>query len=312
MDRTQLCGSCNVGSIPTRGTLEASISDFKIIMSKYLITGGEGFIGSRIVQKTSGVSYDIKSGFDILNIETLEKAAIGIDGIFHCAAKISVPESISKPNEYYKINVEGTRSVTKIAEDTKSKIVFSSSAAVYGDTTSAVNEKSLVNPKSPYAQNKIDGENILKNSPVPHIALRYFNIYGPGQSPQYAGVITSFITNAINGTDLVIFGDGNQVRDFIFVDDIARANVKAMEYDNTFFEVFNIGSGIETSINKLAETILQLTNSNSKIVYKPYRPGDIIYSLADVSKAERVLKWKAEVSLEDGLKETIRFYQTRS
>ncbi len=279
-------------------------------MSKYLITGGEGFIGSRIVQKTSGVSYDIKSGFDILNIESLEKAAIGIDGIFHCAAKISVPESISKPNEYYKINVEGTRSVTKIAEDTKSKIVFSSSAAVYGDTTSAVNEKSLVNPKSPYAQNKIDGENILKNSPVPHIALRYFNIYGPGQSPQYAGVITSFITNAINGTDLVIFGDGNQVRDFVFVDDIALANVKAMEYDNTFFEVFNIGSGIETSINRLAETILQLTNSNSKIVYKPCRPGDIIYSLADVSKAERVLKWKAEVSLEDGLKETIKYYQT--
>jgi UDP-glucose 4-epimerase len=206
-------------------------------MSKYLITGGEGFIGSRIVQKTSGVSYDIKSGFDILNIESLEKAAIGIDGVFHCAAKISVPESISKPDEYYRINVEGTRSVTKIAEYTKSKIVFSSSAAVYGDTTSAVNEKSLVNPKSPYAQNKIDGENILKNSPVPHIALRYFNIYGPGQSPQYAGVITSFITNAINGTDLVIFGDGNQVRDFVFVDDIARANVKAMEYDNTFFEV---------------------------------------------------------------------------
>jgi nucleoside-diphosphate-sugar epimerase len=279
-------------------------------MSKYLITGGEGFIGSRIVQKTSGVSYDIKSGFDILNIESLEKAAIGIDGVFHCAAKISVPESISKPDEYYRINVEGTRSVTKIAEYTKSKIVFSSSAAVYGDTTSAVNEKSLVNPKSPYAQNKIDGENILKNSPVPHIALRYFNIYGPGQSPQYAGVITSFITNAINGTDLVIFGDGNQVRDFVFVDDIARANVKAMEYDNTFFEVFNIGSGIETSINKLAETILQLTNSNSKIVYKPCRPGDIIYSLADVSKAERVLKWKAEVSLEDGLKETIKYYQT--
>lgn len=278
-------------------------------MSKYLITGGEGFIGSRIVQKTGGIPYDIKSGFDILNERLLEKKAIGIDGVFHCAAKISVPESISKPYEYYRINVEGTRSVTKIAEYTKSKIIFSSSAAVYGDTTRAVNEKSLVNPKSPYAENKIEGENILKDSPVPHVALRYFNIYGPGQSPQYAGVITSFITNAINGTDLVIYGDGNQVRDFVFVDDIAQANIKAMKYNNTFFELFNIGSGIETSINKLAETILQLTNSNSKIVYKPCRPGDIIYSLADISKAERVLKWKAEVSLEDGLKETIRYYQ---
>lgn len=279
-------------------------------MSKYLITGGEGFIGSRITQKTCGVSYDIKSGFDILDKELLEKATTGIDGIFHCAAKISVPESISKPGEYYRVNVEGTLLVAKIAEYTKSKIVFSSSAAVYGDTTNAVNEKSVVNPKSPYAQNKIDGENILKNSPVPHIALRYFNAYGPGQSSQYAGVITNFITNAINGTDLVIYGDGNQVRDFVFVDDISRANIKAMEYNNTLFEVFNIGSGIETSIKKLAETILRLTNSKSKIVYRPCRPGDIIYSLADISKAKQVLKWKAEVSLEEGLKETIGYYKT--
>lgn len=278
-------------------------------MSKYLITGGEGFIGNKIVKKTKGVSYDIKSGFDILDTELIKKAAKDTSGIFHCAAKISIPESISDPERYYKNNVDGTRSVMKSAESVKSKIIFSSSAAVYGDTTSSVDEKSNLNPKSPYAQNKMDGEKMLKDSSIPHIALRYFNVYGPGQSPQYAGVITHFITNALSGTDLIIYGDGNQVRDFVFVDDIVQANIKAMEYNNSVFEIFNIGSGTETSIKKLAETILRLTNSTSKIVFKPSRPGDIVYSRADVSKAEQILKWKAKTSLEDGLKETILFYK---
>ncbi len=278
-------------------------------MSKYLITGGEGFIGSSIVREVSGISYDIKSGSNILDKKLLEKETEGVQGIFHCAAKISVPESISKPDEYYETNVEGTRSIIKVAESIRSKIVFSSSAAVYGDTTSAVNEESGINPKSPYAQNKIDGENMLKASSVPHVALRYFNVYGPGQSSHYAGVITSFITNALNNTDLIIYGDGKQIRDFVFISDIVRANILAMKYDNASFEIFNIGSGIETSIKKLAETILRLTNSPSRIVYKPSRPGDIVYSRADVSKAERILKWKADVLLEDGLRETISYYK---
>lgn len=278
-------------------------------MSKYLITGGEGFIGSRIVQETSGTPYDIKSGFNILDKELLKEVVKDVRGIFHCAAKISVSESISMPNEYHETNVGGTRFVAEAAESIKGKIVFSSSAAVYGDTTIAVDEEFVINnPKSPYAQNKADGENILRASSVPHIALRYFNVYGPGQSPQYAGVITSFIKNALDGSDLIIYGDGNQVRDFIFVDDVVRANVIAMEYGGNSFEVFNIGSGIETSIRELAETILQLTGSTSKIVYKSSRPGDIIYSRANISKAERILKWKSEISLKDGLMETISFY----
>ncbi len=278
-------------------------------MTKYLITGGEGFIGGRIVRETGGVSYDIKSGSDILDKKRLEEAVKDACGIFHCAARISVPESVSKPDEYYKTNVEGTRSVFDVAESIKLKIVFSSSAAVYGDTTVAVGEESAINPKSPYAQNKVDGENILKDSLLPHIALRYFNIYGPGQSSQYAGVITSFIENALHDNDLIIYGDGSQVRDFVFVSDIARANVMAMERNNVSFEVYNIGSGTETSIKELAEMILRLTGSTAKIIYKQPRSGDIIYSKADTSKAERVMKWKAEVSLEEGLLETISFYK---
>jgi UDP-glucose 4-epimerase len=287
-------------------------------MSQYLVTGGEGFIGSRIAKEVGAISYDIKSGKDILDETKLRTATTDCKGIFHCAAKISVPESIQKPNEYYTTNVTGTESVAKVANATSNKgaqkIVFSSSAAVYGETNSTVTETSPLNPKSPYAQNKIDGENILMRSSgnpesPAHIALRYFNVYGPGQSAQYAGVITFFITNALKGDDLVIYGDGNQVRDFIYIDDIVRANLAAMRYNNTSFEIFNVGSGIETTINGLAHTIIRLTNSNSKIIYKDPRPGDIIYSNADVTKAERILGWRAEVSLEEGLRKTIEYYK---
>ncbi len=278
-------------------------------MSKYLITGGEGFIGSKIVQATKGISFDIKSGLNILDKDQLEACSKNIIGIYHCAAKISVPESVSMPDEYYRTNVEGTRSLAQVADSIKSKIVFSSSAAVYGETVEIVSEESNLNPKSPYAQNKIDGENILKNSSVPHIALRYFNVYGPGQSSQYAGVITSFILKAFNGDDLIIYGDGNQIRDFVFASDVINANILAMNYKNTSFEIFNIGSGIETPIKILAETIIRLVNSSSKIIYKQPRPGDIIYSLADVSRAKRILNWMAEISLKDGLKQTISYYR---
>jgi UDP-glucose 4-epimerase len=278
-------------------------------MKKYLITGGQGFIGSKIITKTGGSSFDLKSGQNILNTDQLTGACNDMTGIFHCAAKISVPESVEKPDEYFKTNVEGTRTVVNVADGYKTKIVFSSSAAVYGEKNEKVNEDADLHPQSPYAQNKVDGEVLLAASPVPHIALRYFNVYGPGQSPQYAGVITFFIMNALTGKDLVIYGDGNQVRDFIFVDDIAKANVLAMQYPNTVFEIFNIGSGRETSIKELAETIIALTQSSSKIIYKDPRPGDIIYSQADVSKARTVLNWNAETSLEEGLRQTIAYYK---
>jgi UDP-glucose 4-epimerase len=278
-------------------------------MSQYLITGGQGFIGGKITHMTKGVSYDLKSGEDILDVELLMKELKDEKGVFHCAAKISVPESILKPEEYYKNNVVGTQSVIEAAEANKLKIVFSSSAAVYGETTSAVTEESELSPLSPYAENKIDGEKLLQKSSIPHVALRYFNVYGPGQSKEYAGIIATFIMSALRNEDLIIYGDGNQVRDFVFVDDVAQANMRAMEYHNESFEVFNIGTGIETSLNELAQKILELTQSKSIIVYKPFRSGDIVYSNADVSKAEKILDWKAKVSLEEGLEKTIYYYK---
>lgn len=150
---------------------------------------------------------------------------------------------------------------------------------------------------------------LFEASDVPAIALRYFNIYKPKQSAECAGVITRFILNGLQGKDLLIYGDCSQVRDFIYIDDVVRANVLAMEYPNTTFEIFNIGSGVETTIQNLAETIIELTGSTSKIVHLPARSGDIVYSGADVVKAKEKLAFKAETNLIIGLKETIFWYK---
>lgn len=285
-------------------------------MSTYLVTGGEGFIGGRIASKTNAKTYDLKSGKNILNKEVLSgELSDDIKGIFHCAALISVPESFEKTREYYENNVMGTKCVAEVAEKVGTKIVFSSSSAVYGELNAIASEESHTNPKSPYAENKMEGEEILKKfsntntntNKRSHIALRYFNVYGPGQSDAYAGVITIFIKKALKNEDINIYGDGEQVRDFIFVDDVAEANILAMKYDNKSFEVFNIGSGTPIKIKELAELIIKLTNSSSKIVYLPEREGDIGFSQADISKAKLTLGWSPEVSLEDGLRTTIEY-----
>ena len=278
-------------------------------MSHYIITGGQGFIGSRIVAATGGHSFDMQAGDDILDVGRLSRAFEGAVGVFHCAAKISVPESVAKPEMYHTVNVEGTKNVIETAEKYGLKIVFSSSAAVYAESDKPVNEEYTLAPKSPYGQNKVDAEALLSRSSVPHIALRYFNAYGAGQSPQYAGVITAFITNALKGNDLVIYGDGLQTRDFVFVEDIVEANIAAMNYKSAGFEVFNIASGETITIKELAELIIGLAGSQSKVVHRPARVGDIIRSEADISKAKSVLGWSPKCSLREGLEKTIGFYR---
>src|SRR3989344_4290456 len=234
---------------------------------KYLITGGQGFIGNKIVKKTGGISFDIKSGLDILNRKKLEKAIKCSSGIFHCAAKISVSESFIKKDIYKNINVDGTKNVSEIGEKYSLKVVFSSSAAIYGESSNKLNEFDKLNPKSPYAENKRDAENILSKSTVPSIILRYFNVYGPCQSIEYAGVITNFILKALKDENLNIYGNGKQTRDFIFIDDIIEANIKAMKYKNSSLEIFNIGYGKGITIENLAKIILKLTDSKSKIIH---------------------------------------------
>lgn len=263
-------------------------------MKKYMVTGGAGFIGSRIVKNTGAKIFDINHGQNILNLPDLIEAAKDIDGIFHCAAKISVPESFEKTKEYYEINVVGTENVSK----TNKKVVFSSSAAVYGNYDKKVKEDFPLHPESPYGQNKVDGEKILSKGP--NIALRYFNVY-----PSSQGVISRFISLAKENKDIEIAGDGSQVRDFIHIDDIVAANIKAMEYKNNSFEVFNIASGKGISIKELAKTIISLCKSSSKIIFTPERNGDIKYSVADIGKAKEKLGWEPKITLEEGLKRLI-------
>ncbi|MEN9604783.1 MAG: hypothetical protein RJB39_468, partial [Candidatus Parcubacteria bacterium] len=221
-------------------------------MSIYIITGGEGFIGSKITRKVNGQSYDLKSGLDILNTSLFAEHATGMDGIFHCAAKISVPESIAHPDEYHRTNVEGTQSVVSTAKKNNTKMVFSSSAAVYGTSEDVVTEESSTDPMSPYAQNKLDGEKIIRDANIPAVVLRYFNVYGPGQSIAYAGVIATFIQKALKGEDLLIHGDGKQTRDFVYVEDVVEANVLAMKYTKKPFDTFNIASGDSITILEIA------------------------------------------------------------
>lgn len=278
-------------------------------MGTWLVTGGEGFIGGRIVELAQASSFDLKSGNDILDTEKLSRACAGAEGIFHCAAKISVPESSIEPEAYRRTNVQGTESVIRAAQENGTKIVFSSSAAVYGESSESVRESDSLNPLSPYAQNKRDGEILLRSSGVPSVALRYFNVYGPGQSAAYAGVITAFIRAALQGDDLVIYGDGEQVRDFVYVDDVARANLAAMKADIADGQAINIGSGTRTSINELATEVLRLCESTSRIRHETARPGDIVYSQAEVQVAREKLGWSAQVSLQEGLEQTVGFYK---
>jgi UDP-glucose 4-epimerase len=261
---------------------------------KYLITGGAGFIGSSIAKNIDAIIFDTTKGHDILNAQQLSEMSHATEGIFHCAAKISVPESFEKPDEYHTVNVLGTKNVVA----TNKKIVFSSSAAVYGTYTKKVREDFILKPESPYGQNKVDAEQLLAHGP--HIALRYFNVY-----PSRFGVISKFITLAKENKDIVLAGDGSQVRDFIFIDDIVAANIKAMQYTNKEFEVFNIASGVGITIKELAELIIRLTNSKSKIVFTAKHKGDINYSVADISKAKEKLGWEPKVTLEQGLKKIL-------
>lgn len=282
-------------------------------MKKYLITGGEGFIGGHIVERVKGEAFDIKSGKDVLNLEDLEKAVAGCDGIFHCAAKISVPESFQMKDEYYRNNVLGTQAVVAAAKGAGVPVVFASSAAVYGNSVESVTEFSALVPLSPYAENKRDAEVLLADSGIPAVALRFFNVYGPKQSKEYAGVVTAFIHNALSGSDLVIYGDGSQVRDFVFIDDIVGANIAAMNFlhenPKSGYEVFNVATGVQTTIDQLAKMIIEITGSASKITYALPREGDIAFSAADVTAAKNTLSFEASVKLRDGLQKTIEAFK---
>lgn len=297
----------------------------------FIITGGAGFIGSHLVEFLSSKGHSVKiidnlsSGklanlskvqdqidflkLDILNYDKLRKIIQDTDGIFHHAALTSVPDSFFKPKAYETVNVKGTENILRVAKEFKIKVVFASSASVYGNPKKIpIKEDSIRKPLNPYGKTKVEAENLVSKyvkMGVSVLVLRYFNVYGIRQNPSYAGVITKFLANIKAKKPLVIHGDGEQVRDFISVDDVVKANFLAMK-SNINHAILNIGSGIPISINELANMIIDVSGFKMKLLHDDAQQGDIRFSLADIRLAKKMLKWKPKTNLEDWLKFTIK------
>ena len=297
---------------------------------KYTVTGGLGFIGNSLVNYLLNSGHDVQiidnltnvnnskhdslentatfHKIDILNSEKLESLIEGQDGIFHHAALIDVQESFRNKDLYHQVNVLGTQNIFEVAKKFNLKVVYASSAAVYGNCPSSpIKEKDLLNPINPYGQTKLECENVAKKfakDGVKSIGLRYFNVFGPCQSLAYAGVITKFFEKLVQGKSPEIFGMGDQIRDFVFVDDVAEANLKAMENDINF-SIINIASGKPTKIIDLARLMIKSFGYDFDPVFSSSKIGDIQKSLADITLASKLLNWIPKTKLEDWIESRV-------
>ncbi len=310
-------------------------------MDKYLVTGGAGFIGSNIVAKIleNGDSARVLDNFstgkreniqeflnnpnfellegDIIDLETCRKAIKGADFILHQAALPSVPRSIKEPINSNNANVVGTLNMLVASRDQGvKKFVYASSSSIYGDNPELPKKEDFpIVPISPYALTKYTGERYCqlfwKIYGLPTICLRYFNVFGPKQdfTSHYSGVIAKFINCFIEGETPVIFGTGEQSRDFTFIDNVVLANMLAVKTEEGNGEVFNIACHQQTSLNQLIEFLNEITGQNVKPEHQAKRPGDVPHSLADISKAKEVLGYRPLVDFKDGLQKTLDWYK---
>ena len=291
---------------------------------KFIVTGGAGFIGNNIVRQllkqnhTPIVIDNLYRGkierissldvefhkIDIRDFDQLRNILKNSDGIFHEAALTDVQESFTKQQQYIDVNVKGTENVFRIAKEFDLKVVYASSSSVYGNPKkNPINENSERNPINPYGKTKLDDEFLAEKyskDNVSIIGLRYFNVYGKDQTGSYAGVITKFLNRLNEKKSPIIFGTGSQIRDFIFVEDVAIANIVAMQ-NNVKNGFFNIGTGITTSIEQLAKIMINLSGLKLEIQYENALDGDVQSSQADTSVTETMLKWKYSVGLKEGL-----------
>lgn len=309
---------------------------------KYLVTGGAGFIGSHIAsalleqgasvrildnfstgkrrnieeltQRFDGNRFEVMEG-DIRDASLVGKAVRGIDILFHEAAFVSVPQSMDEPQECFDVNLTGTSLLFNTARKAGVRRgVVASSAAVYGESEALpLVEETPLQPKSPYAVSKRVNEmyaELFTNSfNFEVVALRYFNVYGPRQRPDsmYAAAVPIFARRLLDGKAVTIFGDGGQTRDLINVRDIVRANITASEHPDAAGKVFNICTGVETRILDLVEVLYDLFPNAPAPEFAAPRAGDIYRSVGSPQKALDVMGFKAQVSLEDGLKETVEW-----
>lgn len=308
-------------------------------MENVLITGGAGFIGSHLADACCrrGLKVTVVDNFrsgrrsnlerlshhrnlhfieaDVRDREAMQAACRDVDTIFHLAAMISVPESMEKPLECIELNASATVQLLEIARDSGvRKVVLSSSSAVYGDDPELPKHEGMrPAPKSPYGVTKLDGEYYLemyRQYGLSTVSLRYFNVYGPHQDPNsaYAAAIPIFFRKALLGEPIGIFGDGEQTRDFVFVEDVAAANLFVAE-KRELNGVFNVATGRYITINELAATIRELTGSRSEIAYLPPRAGDIVASWC-VPDRLRQAGFQARTELRQGLEKTARHWMS--
>ena len=310
------------------------------------MTGGAGFIGSHLTTRLGRAGHTVRvlDNFssagtreraqaladvphvaihegDVRDPQACRRACEGADVVLHQAAEASVPQSIEEPAECVAINVGGTINMLDAAHraGTVTRFVFASSCAVYGDTPAlSKHEASLVDPISPYASSKLSGEYFCRNFFRLHglqtVALRYFNVYGPGQDPDgaYAAVIPKFLTAIARGQPPVIYGDGEQSRDFIYIDDVVEANLRAAGgLRGTGGKVFNIGSGQRVSLNQLLERLQVILGRPIPAERRERRAGDIKHSRADVAAAAGLLQFAPAVALDQGLARTLQWYQAQ-
>ena len=300
-------------------------------MLKFAVTGGAGFVGSNIVKLLLKENHDVRiidnmhTGkkenlqeildkiefyeLDIRNMPELEEKIKDVDGIFHEAALTIVQESFLMEEEYYDVNVKGTENIFKIAEKYGIKVVFASSSSVYGNTENIpIIENNEREPINPYGKTKLEDEFLAEkysDKGVSIIGLRYFNIFGKGQTGSYAGVITKFVNQLKEKKSPIIFGDGSQIRDFIFVEDIAQANLSAM-LSKINFGFFNIGTGKATSILQLAKLLIKLYNLEIFPEFSRSLDGDVKKSQANIKKTQELLNWKYKIEIEEGLEKMIK------
>ncbi len=297
-----------------------------------IVTGGTGFIGKYIVKSLleKGDSVTIFDNFsnstkdsvsslvdigakviegDITKLLDIVNAAKDQDIVIHLAAKISVSESISNPSETFQVNVDGTRNVLAACEKNHvKKLIVSSSAAVYGEGSPAdkLTEDSKTNPISPYGESKLKMEQVIKEFVSEHeincIILRFFNIYGIGQTDEYAGVITKFMERISQNKPLEIFGDGLQIRDFVAIQDVVNSICNSISKINSKKGTFNIASGNAITIKELAEWMISVSKKKLEIKYFSTKKGDIRFSQADISLAKNEIDYNPKFELREEIK----------